>query len=152
VKRWAEIAWHHRDVTIPPGRLPVDFVVSGVPASSQGANRARKAAWTRAVRTAAENAWKAPPLDTKVRVIIRHYGRGGRVPDVDNMAKPILDAITGTVWVDDRQVESCDTGRADLDGAYRVSGISMVLAKGFFQDEPFTYVKILELTDQELLP
>jgi crossover junction endodeoxyribonuclease RusA len=132
--------------------LPVEFVVFGVPASSQSANKARKHSWVSAVKAAAQAQWTIPPVDVKVKVTITHYQRGGTLPDVDNMAKPILDAITGTVWVDDRQVDSATPGRVDLDGMYRIAGLSMVLAEGFSRDEPFVHVRIEDFTDQEYLP
>lgn len=132
--------------------LPVEFVVFGVPASAQSGNKARKQAWMDDVRAAAQVIWTDPPLDTKVKVTITHYQRGGTLPDVDNMAKPILDAITGTIWVDDRQVDSATPGRVSLDGMYRIAGLSMVLAEGFSRDEPFVHVRIEDFTDQEYLP
>ena len=48
-----------------------------------------------------------PPLaDRLVAVTITYFAQGGpgEPHDVDNLAKPILDAMKGTVYVDDKQV------------------------------------------------
>jgi crossover junction endodeoxyribonuclease RusA len=139
-------------VTTSGNGLPVEFIVTGVPASSQAKNLERKRKWMADVRQAAQAVWSDSPLGTKVRVGITYYVRGGKLPDVDNMAKPILDAITSTVWVDDIQVDSVRSGRVDLDGLFRLSGLSVALLEGFHQNQPFVHVRIVDFSSQEFLP
>lgn len=132
--------------------LPIEFVVFGVPASSQTHNKARKQLWMNAVRTAATAAWPLPLVDHKVKVTITHYHRGGNHPDVDNMTKPIFDAITGAIWIDDRLVDSSTPGRIHLDGKYRIAGLSMTLAEGFSKNQEFVHIRIEDFSNQEYLP
>lgn len=56
-----------------------------------------------AVRRVAAKVWSGPILEGPFAVLITYYlGRYDR--DVDGSHKPILDALSGTVWKDDRQV------------------------------------------------
>ena len=48
--------------------------------------------------------WDAEsPFVGEVMVVITYYFKGGAL-DVDNMPKPILDALNGLVYADDRQI------------------------------------------------
>ena len=48
--------------------------------------------------------WDAePPFVGEVMVVITYYFKGGAL-DVDNMPKPILDALNGLVYADDRRI------------------------------------------------
>ena len=50
--------------------------------------------------------------------MITYYKPGSWHLDLDNMAKPILDAMTGIVWEDDKQLTDLYSARRSLDGAY----------------------------------
>ena len=83
---------------------PFEFVMSGPPVSQQARNRARVRAWTGRVRSAAEQGWEGAPLAGEVAVAITYYFAEGVNVDVDNIPKPILDALKGVAYGDDRQV------------------------------------------------
>lgn len=52
----------------------------------------------------AAKAARCPRFRGRVRVDIDLYIQGGRVGDVDNYTKSILDGLNGIAWDDDRQV------------------------------------------------
>jgi crossover junction endodeoxyribonuclease RusA len=135
-----------------PGELLCEFVViGGVPISAQSSNKIREQAWMDEVKSAAQGSWVDPPIDGEVAVFVTYFHPGAWKLDLDNMAKPIIDAITGVVWVDDKQLVDLHPARRDLDGRYKVSGISMVVAEGFASGEPFVHVKITTPPDQGIL-
>ena len=84
--------------------LPWDCVVLGIPRSVQ-ANKASIQRWKATVRAAAEAAWLADclPLDHEVQIHVTYYHDGAPL-DVDNMLKPIQDALCGIVYEDDKQL------------------------------------------------
>lgn len=131
-----------------PDGLLCEFIVPGVPISAQTSNKARKQEWTAAVTAAAQGAWLKPPLDTKLAVSVTYFEPGTWKLDLDNMVKPILDAITGVVWIDDKQLVDIHPARRDLDGYFRIKGMSPVVAEGFIAGEPFIHVKVTTPPDQ----
>ncbi len=52
----------------------------------------------------AAKAASCPRFKGRVRVDIDLYIRDGRIGDVDNYAKSILDGLNGVAWEDDKQV------------------------------------------------
>lgn len=48
--------------------------------------------------------WKDGPLKGEVHVEIRLFFPDRRVRDIDNYNKIVLDALTGIVWEDDKQI------------------------------------------------
>jgi hypothetical protein len=67
--------------------------------------------------------------------------------DNDNMVKPIQDALIGLVYVDDNQITDTRVRKTDLNGAFRVRGMSAVLAEGFCKGTEFLHIKIEEAPD-----
>lgn len=54
-----------------------------------------------------------------VRIIFFTWKKGG--PDIDNIIKPIVDALKGVVYRDDKQISQCLSTRIDLVQPYNVS-------------------------------
>jgi Holliday junction resolvase RusA-like endonuclease len=84
-----------------------EIVIEGVPVSAQSNDRAALARWRGQVQTTVLR----QRLDTamlydeplEVTVVYFYDGFDGGL-DNDNMGKPILDALEGIVYVDDRQI------------------------------------------------
>jgi crossover junction endodeoxyribonuclease RusA len=132
--------------------LPVEFMVFGIPASLQGRKR-RVGSWKAAVSAAAASAWPVgqPPTVTPVRLQVVYYHLNAPL-DVDNMIKPIQDAMIGIIYDDDRQVTDVQAARRDLNGPFRVRGMSPRLAQGFVNGGTFVHITVSEPPDhQELL-
>ncbi len=125
--------------------LPFEFVVAGPPVSQQARNRANLQAWKKSVREEAEKRWPQgqPPLTGTLRIIVVYYHEivTTRI-DNDNMLKPIQDALNGLVYVDDRQITDTQVRKTNLDGSFRVRGMSAVLAEGFCRGSEFIYVRV----------
>lgn len=72
--------------------------------------------------------------------------------DVDNMIKPIQDALCGVVYADDSQVADTHGSRRDLNGKYQLRGLTSALAEGFLTGGPFVHIKVTPAPDpSELL-
>jgi Holliday junction resolvase RusA-like endonuclease len=84
--------------------LSFEFSIQGPPVSQQTRRRDRVREWTRTVRQAAERSWgDEPAVDGPVMVSITYFFDSVDF-DIDNIPKPILDALNGLVYVDDRQI------------------------------------------------
>lgn len=49
--------------------------------------------------------WARQPLDVPLRLTLYFRMHGQRTADIDNLAKTVLDALNGVLYVDDRQVQ-----------------------------------------------
>src|SRR5687767_13160385 len=99
----------------------------GVPISAQAPGPS-KTRWRGRVRAAAAERWPEgeDPLEDEVQLRITYFHENAPL-DVDNMIKPIQDALNGLAYVDDRQVVRVISGKSDLNGAYVVRGLSEAL-------------------------
>ena len=92
--------------------LPFEFVIDGPPVSRQGSSRSRNR-WTNEVRRVAREHWgPESPYTGEVNVTITNYFYGSAA-DVDNVAKPLLDALKGVVYADDSQVSDLLSRKRD---------------------------------------
>lgn len=82
-----------------------EIVVGGTPVSNQARRRERLRAWIVRVAEVARQEWPtdALPWDEPLSVTIDHYFAEISI-DLDNLPKPILDALKGVAMVDDGQV------------------------------------------------
>ena len=98
-----------------------EFYVVGPPVSFQTRNRARLQTWKQTVRNAAAAFWlnRQPPTAESLRFSIAYFYDQFAVGDVDNIIKPIQDALIGLVYVDDSQI-------TDVDCRKRAANLSFV--------------------------
>jgi crossover junction endodeoxyribonuclease RusA len=123
--------------------LPFEFTIQGPPVSNQTRNRARLRQWKADVRAAAQARVPAnsAPVADAVQFTVTYYYEGDS-PDVDNIIKPIQDALNGVVFVDDAQVAETKARKRLLDGSYQIKGASGVLLQGFAGGVSFLHVRV----------
>jgi crossover junction endodeoxyribonuclease RusA len=138
-----------KDPLVP---LPFEFIVDGPPVSHQTKNSGRLRDWKSRVRAEAARRWPPGTSPTrvalKITVVYYHDGEVVRI-DEDNMIKPIQDAMNGLIYEDDRQVTDVSARKTDLNGSFRVRGLSPVLAEGFCRDREFLHVRIEARPDHQ---
>ncbi len=71
--------------------------------------------------------------------------------DVDNIPKPILDALKGLVYLDDEQVTDILCKKRNLNTELRIENPSSVLAQGLSRGNQFLYVVIDDAPDQGVI-
>ena len=103
------------------------------------------------VRTAAESRWDGePPFMGEVAVTITYVSSRARL-DVDNIPKPILDALTGLVYADDRQVADLLCRRKSLEPSLRIRNASPLFYESFRAGEQFLHVMVSNAPVQEVV-
>ena len=131
--------------------LPFEFTIKGPPVSHQTKNRQRLQQWKADVTVAAAAAWtSANPIGDEVAVTITYYYEDSS-PDVDNIIKPIQDALIGVVFNDDDQVVDTKSRKRLIDGSFRIRGASAVLLSAFADGDDFLHIKVDEAPDMEAL-
>jgi crossover junction endodeoxyribonuclease RusA len=109
-----------------------ECVIEGPPVSlkAKKTNTRRYRKWIVAVRSAAQKQWptiKRPVVEDDIRVYITNYYTLAP-PDVDNIIKPILDALEKVVYMNDQQVRRVTSEKFDLVHVSRIQNPSALLA------------------------
>ena len=129
--------------------LPFEFVIERTPLSQQADGR-RLRAWKRDVKSVAGQAWDAePPLDGEVRVAITYYFKGESL-DIDNMPKPILDALNGLVYADDRQITDLVCRKRDRNRDLEFENPSSILVETLGRSEQFLHITVANARSLEV--
>jgi len=71
--------------------------------------------------------------------------------DVDNIVKPIQDALEGLVYFDDNQVTDVLSRKRNLSGDFAIENVSEVLAEGLSRGNEFLYIIVEQAPNQEVL-
>ena len=131
-------------------RPEFEFQVQGPAVSAQAKNRRRLTDWAMCVTAAARAAWpRDKPLMTgDVEVYISEFSQAA-TRDRDNMAKPILDALQGVAYANDRQVKSVHIEWCDIGGAYVVRYMSPVVAAALSAGKEFIWVRVMAHVPRE---
>lgn len=134
----------------------LEFVVVGPPISNQQSTaqgRANLAAWKATIAGAATLAWPNAPLAIELKAVIINFFAGNEPSvDTDNMSKPILDAMQGIAYVDDRQVVQAEFTHARLGGAYQIGGVRPVIVNALQTQAQFVFVRIEDPVNPFPLP
>ena len=86
--------------------------------------------------------WDAePPFDGEVMVVITYYFKGESL-DVDNMPKPILDALKGLVYADDGQITDLVCRKRDRNRDLQFENPSSVLVETLGRSEQFLHINV----------
>ena len=114
-------------ITALPPPPAFEFQVRGPAVSAQAKNKRLLEAWRVRVAAAARAAWpdSEPTAARDVEVYISEFSEFA-TRDRDNMAKPVLDAMQGVVYENDRQIKMLRVEWCDIGGAYVVRHMSPV--------------------------
>lgn len=127
----------------------VRFVVLGIPRSPTSKSRST---WQAHVRGSAVKEWGAQPLVTDhVSVVLVHFFKDGAL-DVDNMIKPILDALSGIVFEDDRQVAQVLARKTELVTGRQVLNASPDVVAAIERGADFVYVSVESAPEHGVMP
>jgi Holliday junction resolvase RusA-like endonuclease len=128
-----------------------EFIVDGPPVSQQTRRRERLKEWKKTVRQEAEKYWsseqKTAMGDVMLQII---YFYDSVTMDVDNIVKPIQDAIIGLAYVDDDQVTDILVRKRNLSGNFKVENMTPTLAEGFSRGSEFLYIVVTDAPNQEV--
>ena len=141
-----------RDAHIGNAALPFEFAIEGPPVSQQARRRELVRQWSRSVRDAALQRWNAnasPVAEVIMLTIIYFYND---VPmDVDNIPKPILDALKGLVYRDDSQITDLFCRKRELTDRLQVETESQLLNNYIRRGAHFLYISVESAPNQEVI-
>ena len=124
----------------------LEFVLEGPLLSNQQSTAKGKAnlvAWQAEVAGEAQKNWVASPLTGLLKAIIINFHDGSKPSvDVDNMSKPILDAMQKLIFKNDRQLRQAEIIHVEIGGAFAIKGVSKMIVDALQARNQFVYVRI----------
>ena len=132
--------------------LPFEFFVLGRPVSQQARRRGLVRDWVARVRGEAERHWNDgdAPHGGPAMVTLTYFYDDSPM-DVDNIPKPVLDALIGLVYHDDSQVTDILCRKRMLDPALEMPNKSPTLNLALRHETSFLHVVIEEAQDKEVI-
>lgn len=113
-------------------QMKYGFAVMGSPVSAQSSPNSKRKYQMKVAEAASSNIASATGADTNIKIEIDWFADGfHNKPDVDNILKPIQDALKGIVFPDDNQVENIVVRKHDT--------LDMIR----FHDEPLAIISPL---------
>ncbi len=138
--------------------LPFEFIIDGPPVSQQAKPRKRIPEWIKDVKSVARQYWPAGelPVTGPVMLTITYFYDSesmdiDKVPDVDNVPKPIADALKELVYLDDNQITDVLCRKRDLNTDFRVENPSALLAEGLARGTQFLHIIVEDAPDQGVI-
>ncbi|AVH69799.1 RusA family crossover junction endodeoxyribonuclease [Nostoc sp. 'Lobaria pulmonaria (5183) cyanobiont'] len=132
-----------------------EFIVDGPPVSQQARKRGkgnRLQDWKKTVRQEAEKYWSSEQKTASGLVMLQiTYFYDSVQIDIDNIVKPIQDAIKGLAYVDDNQVSDLLVRKRNLSGNFRIENMTSTLAEGFARGNEFLHIVVINASNQEVL-
>ncbi len=129
-----------------------EFIVEGpaVSLKAKKTNSKRYQKWIRAVRAVAAREWptdKNPTNSRKVGFKITNYYTLSP-PDVDNIIKPLMDALETVAYVNDQQVYKVTCEKFDLTNVSTIHNPSALLAAGLEKYSELLHI-VVEWNEEE---
>jgi len=125
---------------------PIEFFLTGVPVSL-GASRRSRDRWKAIVaETARRTRRETDELgfldDRALSVTIYYFPRAPMEGDIDNIVKPILDALIGVAYLNDRAVERIAVQKFEPQVDWAFAARSDRLAAALEEAPPVVYVRV----------
>ena len=132
--------------------LPFEFVIDGPPISQQARRRERVRQWRDEVRRVAEQYWPAGelPATGPIMLSIAYFYENASM-DIDNIPKPIADALKELVYLDDEQLTDVLCHKRNLTNSLRIENPSGALGEGIDRGHEFLYIVVEEAPGQEVI-
>ena len=123
--------------------LLFEMLIPRRPVSHQAKNRENLQAWKDYIYGRAKNEWigGTPYIEGGLRLTIVYLSDDSPA-DIDNIIKPIQDALVGVVYADDALISDVDSHRRFLSDAIDITNLPLLLIKGVASGEECIYIRV----------
>jgi crossover junction endodeoxyribonuclease RusA len=123
--------------------FPIEFVVNGTPVSLQGSPRGKEA-WKDLVRNSSRPVLPEAHQMTEQRlaVTLLYFPVGEMEGDIDNIVKPVLDALNKHIYFDDHQVNRVWVEKFEEGTIVELSFPSEILESAIQGNRPALYIRL----------
>jgi Holliday junction resolvase RusA-like endonuclease len=132
---------------------PLEFVIPQRPVSQQARRQARLREWKEFVAEHARLAINEPrELASEPVALKLLYVYEEAALDIDNILKPIQDALIGVLLEDDSVITDVEIRRRWLRTAFTINAVSPTLATGLALGREFVWLVLSDAPPQDVLP
>jgi crossover junction endodeoxyribonuclease RusA len=132
--------------------FPIEFVVEGTAVSLQ------------AKRAQSINQWKARIVEASKQILpeghfatedplavtLFYFPAGEMEGDLDNIVKPILDALNRHIYMNDRQIDRIVVQKFELENVFEFGQPSATLVEALNRPKPILYIRLSNDPFEEL--
>jgi crossover junction endodeoxyribonuclease RusA len=131
--------------------FPIEFLVHGTAVSLQAKRKEARAEWKERVKTASTTAIRQPHFasDAPISVTLYYLVDEPMEGDVDNIIKPILDALSQHIYLDDHQVERLVVQKFEPGVSFTLQNPSETFASAIVAPRPVLYVRLSDRPMEE---
>lgn len=124
--------------------FPIEFLVRGTPVSFQSKRPESREEWKGRVRSASASVIPQPYFASGDRMSITLYylPKEPMQGDVDNIVKPVLDALSRHIFIDDRQVERVLVQKFEPGNVFGFVRPTETFAEALAGEKPVLYVRV----------
>ncbi len=133
--------------------FPLEFIVQGTPVSLQVKRPESKTVWKERVKQASCHALPEGHYATEspLTVTLFYFPNGEMQGDVDNIVKPVLDALDKHIYFDDRQIERVWVQKFEPGRVFQFRNPSESLAEALTGRKPLLYIRFGDDTTEGLI-
>jgi hypothetical protein len=129
----------------------IEFVVEGIPISANASGYSRRK-WSERIRTAAAAYWPGSPMpERELSAAVVYFYRDGSI-DVDNLIKPILDGLIGTIVDDDAVFAQVTVRKTELRSGLGIVDAPASLLEKLDSGSDFVFIRISPAPNHSVLP
>lgn len=130
--------------------IPFEFVIDGPPVSQQARRGGKRREWTEEVHAVASRSWDAEqPFNGPLAVTITYFYDRVEL-DVDNIPKPVLDALKGLIYADDSQVFDLICRKRNLNDNPQVRNPSPELLERLVASRSVLHISVINALNLEV--
>jgi Holliday junction resolvase RusA-like endonuclease len=124
--------------------FPLEFIVRGTPVSLQAKRAQSKIEWKDSVKRASYIALPEGHFwsDVSISVTLFYFPNTTMEGDVDNIVKPVLDALCKHIYRDDKQVDRVWVQKFEPGRVFKFTNPSEVLAEALDGEKPLLFVRL----------
>jgi crossover junction endodeoxyribonuclease RusA len=124
--------------------FPIEFLVHGTAVSLQAKRAESRSEWKERIKAASATAIPQPHFvsDAPISVTLYYLPDEPMEGDVDNIVKPILDALCRHIYLDDHQVERLVVQKFEPGVSFTLQNPSGTFASAIVAPRPVLYVRL----------
>lgn len=123
-------------------RIHLEFLLLRRPVSHQSKSSTNRQRWRDFIWSEARKVWGEKPVLTEPCQLTLVYFCGERLGDIDNIIKPIQDALVGLVYLEDTYVTDVDSHRRSLTDTFDLTRLPTLVVEAILSGQECVYVRV----------